>query len=99
VLYTLLSGIWNVFAKLGLPALALVALLTVTRPDAVLVSSAAVGLGLLTAAAAGLGLLLRSQRFALRADRVLQRAAAIACRPPSPAGWRAARHPRASRDP
>jgi uncharacterized membrane protein YbhN (UPF0104 family) len=80
VLYTLLSGIWNVFARLGLPVLALLALLTVSRPDAVLISSAAVGLGLLAAAAAGLGLLLHSQRFALRADLVLQRAAAIACR-------------------
>jgi uncharacterized protein (TIRG00374 family) len=80
VLYTLLSGIWNVFAKLGLPVLALLALLTVTRPDAVLITSAAVGLGLLGALAAGLGLLLHSQRFALRADLVLQRAAAIACR-------------------
>src|SRR6204780_665204 len=80
VLYTLLSGIWNVFAKLGLPVLALLALLTVSRPDAVLISSAGVGLGLLAALAAGLGLLMRSQRFALRADLVLQRAAAIACR-------------------
>jgi len=80
VLYTLLSGIWNVFAKLGLPVLALLALLTVTRPDAVLITSAAVGLGLLGALAAGLGLLLHSELFARRADLVLQRAAAIACR-------------------
>jgi uncharacterized protein (TIRG00374 family) len=80
VLYTLLSGIWNVFAKLGLPVLALLALVTVSKPDAVLISSAAVGLGLLAAMAAGFGLLLRSQGFALRADVVLQRAAAIACR-------------------
>jgi uncharacterized protein (TIRG00374 family) len=80
VLYTLLSGIWNVFAKLGLPVLALLALLTVTRPDAVLITSAAVGLGLLGALAAGLGLLLHSELFALRADLVRQRAAAIACR-------------------
>jgi putative heme transporter len=88
VLYTLLSGIWNVFAKLGLPILALLALLTVSRPDAVLISSAAVGLGLLAALAAGLALLLHSERFALRADLVLQWAAAKACslarrRPPS----------------
>ena len=80
VLYTLVSGIWNVFARLGLPVLALLALLTVSRPDAVLISAAAVGLGLLAAAAAGLGLLLHSERFALRADLVLQRAAAVACR-------------------
>jgi putative heme transporter len=80
VLYTLVSGIWNVFARLGLPVLALVALLTVTRPDAVLIASAATGLALLAAAAAGLALLLRSERFALRADLVLQWAAATACR-------------------
>jgi uncharacterized protein (TIRG00374 family) len=80
LLYTLVSGIWNVFAKLGLPVLALLALLTVTRPDAVLIASAAAGLALLAAAAAGLGLLLRSERFALRADRVLQQVAGFACR-------------------
>jgi len=80
VLYTLLSGIWNVFARLGLPVLALLALLTVSKPDAVLITSAAVGLGMLAGAAAGLGLLLHSQRFAIRADRVLVRAAAVACR-------------------
>jgi putative heme transporter len=79
VLYTLVSGIWNVFGRLGLPVLAVLALLTVTRPDAVLITAAAVGLGLLAAAAAGLSLVLRSERFALRAGQVLQRAAAIAC--------------------
>jgi putative heme transporter len=70
VLYTLVSGIWNVFARLGLPVLALVALLTVTRPDAVLIASAA----------SGLALLLRSVRFANRADQVLQQVACFACR-------------------
>ncbi len=80
VLYTLLSGIWNVFARLGLPVLALAALLTIGRPDAVLITSAAVGLGLLAAATAGLALLLRSERFALRADQVLQRVVGCACR-------------------
>ncbi len=80
VLYTIVSGIWNVFARLGLPVLALLALLTVTRPDAVLIASAVAGLALLAAGAAGLGLLLHSERFALAADLVLQRAAALACR-------------------
>jgi putative heme transporter len=79
VLYTLLSGIWNVFARLGLPVLALLALLTVSRPDAVLITAAAVGLGLLAALAAGLGLLLHSELFAQRAGLALQHAAA-ACR-------------------
>jgi len=34
VLYTLVSGIWNVFARLGLPILALLVMVTVTRPGA-----------------------------------------------------------------
>ena len=75
VLYTLVSGIWNVFARLGLPVLALLVLATVRRPDAVLIAAAAVGLALLAAVAAGLGLLLRSEWFALRAGRALQRRA------------------------
>jgi putative heme transporter len=80
VLYTLVSGIWNVFVRLGLPVIALVALLTVSRPDATLIAAAAVGLGVLAAAIAGLGLLLHSQRFALRAGGALQRLAAVAAR-------------------
>jgi putative heme transporter len=80
VLYTLVSGIWNVFARLGLPVLALLVLMTATRPDAVLIAAAAVGLALLAALAAGLGLLLRSESFALRAGQMLQYAAARACR-------------------
>ena len=32
VLYTLVSGIWNVFARLGLPALGLLVLATASRP-------------------------------------------------------------------
>ena len=34
VLYTLVSGIWNVFARLGLPVLALLVLVTAARPGA-----------------------------------------------------------------
>ena len=80
VLYTLVSGIWNVFARLGLPVLALLALLTVRRPDTVLIAAGAAGLACLGAAAAGLGLLLRSEAFALRAGQLAQRTAAAACR-------------------
>ena len=80
VLYTMVSGIWNVFARLGLPVLALLVLLTASRPGAGLIVAAGVGLALLAAAAAGLGLLLRSQSFALRAGRALQRMVAVACR-------------------
>jgi uncharacterized membrane protein YbhN (UPF0104 family) len=80
VLYTLVSGIWNVFARLGLPVLALLALLTIRRPDAVLTTAAAVGLACLCAAAAGLGLLMHSELFAVRAGRLAQGTATAACR-------------------
>jgi putative heme transporter len=80
VLYTLVSGIWNVFARLGLPVLALLVLVTASRPGAGLIAAAAVGLALLAALAVGLGLLMRSESFALGAGRALQRALATACR-------------------
>jgi len=80
VLYTLVSGIWNVLARLGLPVLALLVLLTATRPDALLIAAAAVGLALLVAVAAGFGLLLRSESFAVRAGRLLQRPVGACCR-------------------
>jgi uncharacterized protein (TIRG00374 family) len=73
VLYTLVSGIWNVLARLGLPVLALLILLTATRPDAILIVAAGVGLALLVALGAGFTLLLRSESFALRAGRLLER--------------------------
>jgi uncharacterized membrane protein YbhN (UPF0104 family) len=93
VLYTLVSGIWNVFARLGLPVLALLILVTASRPGAGLIAAAGAGLVLIIAAAAGLGLLLRSESFARHAGRALQRTAAVACRlarrplPPDVAGW------------
>ncbi|HEV3293131.1 MAG TPA: lysylphosphatidylglycerol synthase domain-containing protein [Streptosporangiaceae bacterium] len=80
VLYTLVSGVWNVFARLGLPVLALLILVTASRPGAGLVAAAAVGLALLAALAAGLGLLMRSESFARGAGRALQPALALACR-------------------
>src|SRR5205823_1028096 len=46
VLYTLVSGVWNVLARLGLPVLALLVLMTAARPGALLIAAAAVGLGL-----------------------------------------------------
>jgi putative heme transporter len=75
-LYTLVSGIWNVFARLSLPAAAVLILATDSRPSAGLVASAGAGLALLAAAAAGFGLLLRSESVARRADRGLQRVVA-----------------------
>jgi uncharacterized membrane protein YbhN (UPF0104 family) len=80
VLYTLVSGIWNVFARLGLPVLALVILATASRPGAGLIAAAAAGLALLAAMAGGLGLLMRSESSAVRAGRALQLALVMACR-------------------
>src|SRR5580704_7741857 len=93
VLYTLVSGIWNVFARLVLPVLAVLVMVTVSQPGVGLIAAAATGLALLAAMAAGFGLLLHSEPFALRAGRALQRSLAVACwfarRPPPPgaAGW------------
>jgi putative heme transporter len=80
VLYTLVSGIWNVLARLGLPALALLVMLTATPPSAVLIAAAAAGLVMLAVAAGGLGLLVRSESFALGAGGILQRGLVFACR-------------------
>src|SRR5579859_1909728 len=80
VLYTLVSGVWNVFARLGLPVLALVILATASRPGAGLIAAAGAGLALLAALAAGLGLLMRSESFAIRAGRALQVTLVTACR-------------------
>jgi uncharacterized membrane protein YbhN (UPF0104 family) len=93
VLYSLVSGIWNVFVRLALPVVALLVMVTASRPGASLIIAAAVGLALLIAAAAGFGLLLRSEPFSSRVGRTLQRALAVACRfarrqpPPGAAGW------------
>jgi putative heme transporter len=80
VLYTLVSGIWNVLARLGLPALALLLMLTATPPSAILIATAAAGLAVLAAVAAGLGLLVHSESFAVRAGDALQRVLVAACR-------------------
>jgi uncharacterized membrane protein YbhN (UPF0104 family) len=80
VLYTVVSGIWNIFARLGLPVLAVLVLVTAGRPGAGLIAAAAAGLALLATAAAILGLLVRSESFALRTGRVLQRVLAVGCR-------------------
>ena len=80
VLYTLVSGTWNVLARLGLPALALLVMLTATPPHAILIAAAAVGLAVLAAAVTGLGMLVRSEPFALRMGGALQRVLVSVCR-------------------
>jgi putative heme transporter len=89
VLYTLVSGIWNIFARLGLPVMAVLIIMTVSRPQVGLLAGAVAGLVLLGFVAVGFGLLLRSDSFADRADAALQRpltiASKLARRPPPPA--------------
>jgi uncharacterized membrane protein YbhN (UPF0104 family) len=80
VLYTLITGIWNVFTLLGMPVLALLVMTTASRPDAALITGAAVGVALLATGVGGLGLLLRSQAFAVHVGHALQRPLAIVCR-------------------
>jgi hypothetical protein len=60
--------------------IALLVLMTVSRPGAGLIAAAAAGLALLATAVAGLGLLLRSESFAFCAGRALQRVVAVAFR-------------------
>jgi len=74
------QGIWNVFARLGLPVIALLIIMTASSPQAGLLAGAVAGLVLLAIAAVGFGLLLRSESFARRADAALQRALTIACK-------------------
>jgi hypothetical protein len=55
VLYTLVSGLWSVFARLGLPVIAVVITMTMRRPSAGLLAGAVTGLALLVIVAAGFG--------------------------------------------
>jgi putative heme transporter len=80
VLYTLATGIWNLFTLTGLPVLAVLVMATASRPDTAMITGAAVGLALLAAMAGGLALLLHSEGSALRAGRALQCGLAIAAR-------------------
>ncbi len=80
VLYTLVSGIWNIFVRLGLPVLALLVLMTVSKPGPALIAGAAVGLALLAGMTAGLCLTVRSEVFAARAGELLDRIVSMAAR-------------------
>jgi len=90
VLYTLVSGLWSVLARLGLPVIAVVITMTMRRPSAGLLAGAVTGLALLVIVAVGFGLILRREPLARRADTVLRKALCIARRvmrkPPTSAG-------------
>ncbi len=80
VLYTLVSGVWNVFVRLGLPVIALLIITIASRPQTGLLIGAGLGLTLLVIIAAGFGLLLRSESFARRAGDAFQPVLDVACR-------------------
>ena len=72
-LFTLVSGVWNQFVKLGMPLLALALLVTAGNADPALVTAAVIGVAVLAAAVLALVLVLRSERLAERVGTVLQR--------------------------
>jgi uncharacterized protein (TIRG00374 family) len=79
VRYTLVSGFWNVFVRLGLPVVALVLLVITGRSSAALQAAACTGAVLLLIAAVGFRVMLRSERFAELIGRVVSRMLAAGC--------------------
>jgi uncharacterized protein (TIRG00374 family) len=86
----LVSGVWNTFAKLALPILALALVALQGGASAARLTAALLGIGGLVAAIVVFALLLRSQdqarRFGLLAGRVASRVLRIIRRPPVQ-GW------------
>jgi putative heme transporter len=86
----LVSGVWNTFAKLGLPVLALALVLLQGGAGGGRVTLAVAGIGVLVAAIVVFALLLRSEqlaeRFGLLAGRVASRGLRLIRRPPVH-GW------------
>jgi uncharacterized membrane protein YbhN (UPF0104 family) len=86
----LVSGVWNSFAKLGLPVLALALVALQGDASGARVVAALLGIGGLVAAVVVFALLLRSQQVAHRlglwAGRVASRVLGLVGRPPV-AGW------------
>ncbi|HVB43058.1 MAG TPA: YbhN family protein [Streptosporangiaceae bacterium] len=80
VRYTLVSGLWNVFARLSLPVIALLALAVSGKSGGIPPAAAYSGAGALFVVAAGLRFLLRSKNCATLAGRVLQRMETLGCR-------------------
>ena len=79
VRYTLVSGFWNVFARLGLPVAALVLLVLVGRASPPLQAAAYIGAAALLVVAVGFRAMLRSERFAGLVGRAVSRILAVGC--------------------
>jgi uncharacterized membrane protein YbhN (UPF0104 family) len=69
----LVTGVWNVFTKLGLPVLALTVLVVTGRATAGLVAPALIGLGILIGGIILLTLILRSEQLATRIGSLADR--------------------------
>ena len=80
VRYTLVSGLWNVFARLGLPVVALSILAVTGHAGGVSQVAAYAGAGVLVLLAVGFRATLRSEPFAQRADAMLARLLTVGCR-------------------
>ena len=80
VRYTLLSGLWNIFARLSLPVLALLAVALSGKAGVVPPVAAYCGAGALVVIAAGLRFLLRNPRCAALTGQALQKAETLGCR-------------------
>ena len=80
VRYTLVSGLWNVFVRLGLPVVALAVLVITGRPSTASQAAAYCGAGVLAAAALTLRATLRSESFARRVNTALGRLLTAGCR-------------------
>ena len=86
----LISGVWNNFAKLALPVLALVALALQGEAGVGRLLAAALGVGALVVAIALFGLALRTEEAAARIGRFASRVGALplrVVRRPAPTGW------------
>ncbi|MGO9294698.1 MAG: flippase-like domain-containing protein [Streptosporangiaceae bacterium] len=79
VRYTLVSGVWNVLARLGLPVVALALLVLAGRPGTALQAAAFAGAAALIVLAAGFRAVLRSERAAGLAGRAVSRVLAAGC--------------------
>ncbi|HUY51041.1 MAG TPA: lysylphosphatidylglycerol synthase domain-containing protein [Streptosporangiaceae bacterium] len=89
--YTLVSGLWNVFVRLGLPVVALSVLVLTGRSGTASQAAAYAGAGVLVLLAVVFRATLRSESFARLADRALARVLTAGCRlarrpPPRQAG-------------
>jgi uncharacterized protein (TIRG00374 family) len=76
-----LSGLWNLFVKLGLPIAAFALVALQGNPNPALLSTAIVGLGVLAVAVAVMVLFVHSEALAERIGTVLGRIASAAARP------------------